>query len=112
MTLLDEMMDRECTLLEKSRVPDGEGGWTATWADGPTFRAAIVKDSGTVAQIAEKQGVTGLYTVTVPRNVTLDFHDAFRSGGKVYRVTTENDSTPGVATFQFNQYRAEEWSIA
>ena len=46
--------------------------------------------------------------------VFMVFHDAFRreSDGKVFRVTKVNDSTPVVATFQFNQYQAEAWELA
>lgn len=112
MTLIDSFKV-PCTLVEKTRVPDGEGGWTTAWADGMGFEAAIVLNSSINARIAEAEGVTGVYTVTTDRNVELDFHDAFRrdSDGQVFRVTKVNDSTPGVATFQFNQYQAEEWSL-
>lgn len=112
MTLIDAFKV-PCTLQEKTRVPDGEGGWTTAWADGASFEAAIVLNSGINARIAEAEGVTGVYTVTTDRNVELDFHDAFRrdSDGQVFRVTKVNDSTPDVATFQFNQYQAEEWSL-
>lgn len=114
MTLLNSMMDKKCVLVEKVRVSDGEGGWTTAWTDGPEFDAAIVKSTGAVALIAEKQGATGVYTVTVSKNVELDFHDAFRrvSDGQVFRITGENDPTPDVATFQFNQYQAETWELA
>lgn len=113
MTLIDAFKV-PCTLLEKTRVPDGEGGWATTWVDTISFNAAIVLDSSINARIAEAEGVTGVYTVTTDRNVALDFHDAFRrdSDGQVFRVTKVNDSTPGVATFQFNQYQAEAWEIA
>lgn len=102
-----------CTLVEKTRVPDGEGGWRTTWTDGPSFNAAIVLDSTINARIAEAEGATGVYTVTTERNVEMDFHDAFRrdSDGQVFRVTKVNDSTPSPATFQFNQYQAEEWAL-
>lgn len=112
MTLIDSFKV-PCTLVEKTRVPDGEGGWTTAWADGAPFEAAIVLDSSINARVAEAEGVTGVYTVTTDRNVELDFHDAFRrdSDGQVFRVTKVNDSTPDVATFQFNQYQAEEWSL-
>ena len=111
---LPESFKVPCTLVEKTRVPDGEGGWTTRWADGPEFAAAIVLDSAMNARVAEAEGVTGVYTVTVDRNVQLDFHDAFRrdSDGQVFRVTKVNDSTPNVATFQFNQYQCEEWSLS
>lgn len=112
MTLIDAFKV-PCTLVEKSRIPDGEGGWTTVWSDGAGFEAAIVLNGSINARIAEAQGVTGVYTVTTDRNVEMEFHDAFRrdSDGQVFRVTKVNDSTPGVATFQFNQYQAEEWSL-
>ena len=112
MTLIDSFKV-PCTLVEKTRVPDGEGGWTTAWADGAPFEAAIVLDSSINARVAEAEGVTGVYTVTTDRNVELDFHDAFRrdSDGQVFRVTKVNDPTPDVASFQFNQYQAEEWSL-
>lgn len=113
MTLIDAFKET-CVLMEKSRISDGEGGWVPTWVDGPEFQAAIVLDSSINARLAEKEGVTGVYTVTTERNVEMDFHDAFRrlSDGQVFRVTKINDSTPSVATFQFNQYQAEAWEVA
>ena len=112
MTLIDAFKV-PCTLVEKTRVPDGEGGWSTQWADSIGFEAAIVLNSSINARIAEAEGVTGVYTVTTDRNVTLDFHDAFRrdSDGQVFRVTKVNDSTPSPASFQFNQYQCEEWSL-
>lgn len=113
MTLIDAFKV-PCTLVERTRIPDGEGGWTTRWVDGPKFDAAIVLDSSATARIAEAEGVTSLYTVTVERNVQLDFHDAFRrdSDGQVFRITKTNDPTPGVASFQFNQYQAEAWELS
>ena len=112
MTLIDSFKV-PCKLVEKMRIPDGEGGWTTQWVDSVSFDAAIVLNSTIDARIAEAQGVTGVYTVTTDRNVRLDFHDAFKriSDGQVFRVTKVNDSTPEVATFQFNQVQAEEWSL-
>lgn len=112
MTLIDAFKV-PCTLVEKTRMPDGEGGWTTAWADGIGFNAAIVLDSSINARVAEAEGVTGVYTVTTDRNVQLDFHDVFRrdSDRQVFRVTKVNDPTPSVATFQFSQVQAEEWSL-
>ena len=50
-----------CTLLERSRVPDGEGGWTTGWADGPKFQAAIVRNSSLAARVAELSARFPLY---------------------------------------------------
>lgn len=105
-----------CTLLERSRVPDGEGGWTTGWADGPQFQAAIVRNSSLAARVAEREGLTNVYTVTTSPNAALEFHDVFRrdSDGQVFRVTSNGDDvqTPDVATFQFQQVSAEEWVLS
>lgn len=112
--LIDTMKER-CTMLDRLTVPDGQGGIVPTWTDGASFDAAIVKDSSITARMAEKQGVTELYTVTVGTNVSLDFHDVFRreSDGAVFRVTSNitDSKTPAVASFQFGQVTAEKWVL-
>lgn len=115
MSLIDSFKT-PCVMLEKKRVPDGEGGFTTEWTDGVQFDAAIVLDNSTLAKIAQKQGVTNLYTVTTSPNAHLDFHDVFRrvSDGQVFRVTSNGDDrkTPSVASFQFEQVSAEEWALS
>lgn len=114
MNLLQEYME-PCRLIEKKRVPDGEGGFTTSWADGIEFQAAVVCDTSMQARAAEKQGVTSLYTVTCGTNARLEYHDVFRrlSDGKIFRVTSDGDDvqTPKRATFQFSQVTAEEWEL-
>lgn len=114
MSLIDTMKTA-CTMLDKTTAPDGLGGFNYAWVDGATFDAAIVRDTSTQARIAEKQGVTELYTVTVDRGVTLNYHDVFRreSDGAIFRVTSyiTDSHTPDVATFQFGQVTAERWVI-
>ena len=113
MSLLTQAME-DVVMLGKTRVPDGEGGFTTEWADGVQFKAAINFDSSMEARTAEKQGVTSLYTVTVPLNCKLEYHDSFRRlrDGKVFRVTSDGDDkiTPTSASFQFAQVTAEEWT--
>lgn len=114
MALFEEMRE-VCTLLEKQRVPDGEGGWNTIWSDGILFEASIVMDSSTTARVAESEGMNSVYTVTVDKNIKLEFHDVFKrmSDGKVFRVTSDyNDKqTPDVATFDFMQVSAEAWAL-
>ena len=104
------------TMLEKTRVPDGEGGFVTNWTEGVQFDAAITFDSSLQAATAEKAGVSSLYTVTTEKSVILEYHDVFRRNrdGKVFRVTSDGDDkyTPPAATFQVRQVRAEEWVIA
>lgn len=112
MSLLTQAME-DVVMLEKKRVPDGEGGFAVKWVDGVPFKAAITFDNSMEARTAEKQGVTSLYTVTVPVNAKLEYHDVFRRvrDGKVFRVTSDGDDkiTPASASFQFAQVTAEEW---
>ena len=113
MSLLTQAME-DVVMLEKKRVPDGEGGYTTDWVDGVQFKAAISFDSSMQARTAEKQGVTSLYTITTPKNANLQYHDVLRRvrDGKVFRVTSDGDDkiTPPSASFQFAQVSAEEWN--
>ena len=112
MSLLTSAME-DVVMLEKKRVPDGEGGFTTDWADGVQFKAAITFDSSMQARTAEKDGVTSLYTVTVPKNAKLEYHDVIKrlEDGKVFRITSDGDDkmTPESASFQVIQVTAEEW---
>lgn len=104
-----------CVMLEKKRIPDGEGGFITSWTEGAEFDAAVVFDSSLEARTAEQQGVSSLYTVTTAKNAKLEYHDVFKrlSDGKIFRVTSDGDDkqTPERATFQFAQVTAEEWSL-
>jgi hypothetical protein len=110
MSLID-VMKEECVMLDKRTVPDGMGGFVPEWVDGAPFMAAIIKDNTLAARVAEKQGVTELYTITVDKGLELDFHDVIRrlSDDAIFRVTSNIDDseTPSVATFQIGQVTAE-----
>lgn len=118
MSLVGLMKDfsEACTLLEKTRVPDGEGGWSTAWVDGMQFEAAITYDTTIQARVAESDGMKATYTVTTDKGTKLDFHDVFRRNrdGQVFRVTSQGDDkkTPPSATFQVSQVAAEEWQLA
>ena len=114
MSLIDELME-PCTMVDKISVPDGLGGFVYRWTDGASFEAAIIKDSTLAARVAEKDGVTEVYTITVPKGVPLAFHDVFRrtSDGAMFRVTSNiaDSQTPNRASFQIGQVTAERWEI-
>lgn len=115
MSLIDDWKE-PCVLVEKKRVPDGEGGFTATWVDGAAFMASIVLDTSTQAVIAEKQGMTKIYRVTTDKNAILDYHDVFRrtSDGETFRVTSDGRDvkTPtNSAITPFSQVTAEPWTL-
>lgn len=114
MSLVEAMMD-DCTLLEKKRQDDGEGGWITTWEDGAKFRAAITLDTSMQARVAESQGVRSLFTVTTSKGIMLEFHDVIRNEktGEYFRVTSEgkDKQSPHVASFDLAQVTAEKWNM-
>lgn len=114
MSLLSEAMEG-CRILDKVTSADGYGGINTSWVDGAPFNAALVLDTSLQAKVAEKQGVTGLYTVTTEKSVILQFHDVFKRvrDGKIFRVTSDGDDkhTPASATLNMRQVSAEEFRI-
>lgn len=114
MSLLSEAMEK-CTMIDKRTSPDGYGGTQTSWVDGAEFQAAIVLDNSLEARIADKQGVTALYTITTIKTVNLQYHDVFRreSDKKIFRVTSDGDDkhTPASAGLNMRQVSAEEWRL-
>ena len=114
MSLLTEAMET-CQMLDKTKAPDGYGGYVNTWSEGVTFNAAITFDTSMQARTAEKQGVTSLYTVTTRKNITLEYHEVFKrlKDGKIFRVTSDGDDkyTPDSASLNMRQVTCEEWEL-
>ena len=114
MSLLDEAMET-CVFLDKKRVDDGYGGFTTTWTEGASFKAAITFDTSIEARLAEVQGVHSLYTVTTAKETVLEYGDVFRrsSDQKIFKVTSDGDDkfTPASAGLDMRQVTAQEWEL-
>lgn len=115
MSMIEESMT-EVVMMEKHGTSDGEGGYIMQWAEGVHFRAAITFDASMQARIADKQGVTSLYTITTVKNAPLQYYDILKrlKDGKIFRVTSDGDDkqTPARAMFgQYLQVTAEEWQL-
>lgn len=115
MSLLEDFA-RKCVLMEKTRQPDGEGGWLPTaWAEGAEFTNYQALDTSMQARIAEKQGVTSVYSVLVAQEVPIDYGDYFkdRETGAVYRVTSRpgEKQAPKSASFSLKYFTAERTEL-
>lgn len=114
MSLLENAYE-DFTIINKSIIDDGYGGTTTTWTDGATIKGAIYFDNSSQMKVARVMGVTSTYTLTVKKNVELDYHTVLRreSDGKIFRTTTNSDDkkTPNSAGLDMRQYDAEEWSL-
>lgn len=114
MTLVDLMME-DAILMNKSKTPDGEGGFVVTWTEGAEISCAIVNNTSIQAKIAEKEGVTSTYTITAKKSVPIEFHDVIKrvSDGKIFRITSDagDKESPMASTLDMAQYSAEKWSL-
>ena len=110
MSLLDDFASK-CVLMEKTRVPDGEGGYYIDWTDGAEFTAYQSLDTSMEARAAEKQGVTSGYSALVDKAVPIEYGDYFKEkeSGTVYRVTSHPDEkqAPKSASFTLKFFTAE-----
>jgi len=114
MSLIDKMTD-DYTILTKTYVDDGIGGFSPRYVDGVTIQGAMVFDASMQARVAESQGVTSVYTLTTKKNIVLEYHDVLRRArdGKIFRVTSDGDDkyTPNGAGLNMRQVTCEEWTL-
>lgn len=114
MSLLDDFASK-CVLMEKTRTPDGAGGYIVAWAEGAEFLNYQALDTSMEARRAEKEGVTSLYSVLVDKAVPIEYNDVFKdkTTGETYRVTSnpENKQAPKSSTMQLKYFTAERWAL-
>lgn len=114
MSLIDDFMC-DCVFMNKAKLPDGEGGFVTEWTEGAEIKIAIVHDTTMQARIAEKEGVTSLYTLTTFKENKLEFHDVIKrlSDNKIFRVTSNSEDveSPPTSTLDMAQVTAERWEL-
>lgn len=96
---------------------DGYGGYATSYTPGATFDGVLVLDNSINAQVAQKEGVTGVYTLTVDKIIRLPWHTVFKkiSGenlvGTFFRVTDRDDkSTPNGSSIVMRTMNVEEYA--
>lgn len=101
----------DCRMMDKRTIADGYGGVTVELVPGAEFRAAIVMDSTTEAQIAQQNGLKTIYKILTGELVSLTQGDIVQrmEDGLTLRVTSNarDMSTPKVAQAKFRQVNAE-----
>ena len=110
MSLLNDFA-RSCVLMGKTRVPDGEGGYTLDWAEGATFWNYQALDTSMEARRAEKEGVTSVFSALVDEALPIEYGVYFKDSetGLTYRVTSNpsEKESPRSATFALKYFTAE-----
>ena len=103
-------------IYNMSTQNDGYGGYSTSYEAGATFDGVLVLDDSLQAQVAEKQGVTGVYTLTYDKVLHLPWHTVFKkiSGEKLvgtyFRVTSKDENaTPATSTLNLRNVKCEEF---
>jgi len=114
MSLLDSFA-RPCVLMEKTRDPSPEGGWVTAWKEGASFKSYQYFDSSMEARMAQREGVTSVYSVLVDKDFPIEYNDAFKdlSTGATYRVTSrpKEKVAPASSSFNLKFFTAERWEL-
>ena len=114
MSLLEDSQ-RACVIMEKTREPDGAGGYHTTWTEGLFFLNYQALDTSLEARIAEKQGVTSVYTAMVEKTVPVEYGDYYKdlATGEIYRITSNPDEkkAPASSTLQLKAFTAERKAL-
>ena len=114
MSLLTEAFE-DFVVINKTTVPDGYGGTTTIYTEGIPIQGAMPYDNSTQTKIAQAMGVKNTYTLTVRKNVELDYHTILkRTRDNIYfRLTSgaDDNKTPKSAGLNMRQYDAEEFAI-
>lgn len=114
MSLLSEAME-SCTMLDKTTVPDGYGGFISQYVPGASFMAACPLMSSNEALVAAQMETKTRYNVLTNKSINLQYHDVFKRDrdGKIFRVTSDgdDDKTPESAALNVRKVQAEEWEL-
>ena len=112
--LIEKMMDK-CCILNHVREDDEYGGYVDEWTDGASFDATIIKNSTTEAIVAEKQGISEIFTVVTSKRFRLSYHDVFKrlSDNQIFRVTSndKDSEAPEMSTVKISKVTAEKWEL-
>lgn len=115
-SLLSAFKDKQaCVVLNRSRIPDGQGGYKNAWVDGITFYPSWEYEAAPEITVAEQQGVSRVYRIYVDKSLDLQHHEVFRriSTGQTYRVTNPGTDrhTPASSAMDLRLIEVEIWDL-
>lgn len=112
MNLLESMMT-PCRMMDRITTDDPYGGTISRWVPGASLQALIRKDSSSEVLIAEKNGMTELYTVVIHKPLRLRQNDVIMrvSDNETFRITSDSLDwdAPEAATVKIAKATAERW---
>ena len=116
MSLIEEMTE-EFTILTKTYVDDGLGGFVPSYVDGITITGALGYTNSLPTRVAQAQGVQATYSFYTSE-IELEYHDVLKrvKDGKIFRVTKDgkDEIAPKSASPEIAKMRrvsCEEWTL-
>lgn len=115
-TILEQYVDDVggYVVLNRILTSDGLGGQTYTIVEGLEFDGLILLNTSIQGQVAEQQGVTGIYTFAYPKNLSIPPRTILRriKDGKVFRtVNLDGNAMPDISTFDLKVTRLEDYTL-
>lgn len=114
MSLL-EQFGKPYAFMEKTRTPDGEGGFNTEWAEGARLTVFERHDTTIEAQQAENKALASTYTFLLDKNISLTQNDVIKrlEDGQTFRITqpSNEDVTPEMSSLNLTAVKAERWVL-
>lgn len=110
----DEGILGQYVVLNRNLTSDGLGGQEYTIVEGLTFEGVLILNTSIEGQIAQKQGVTGIYTFAYPKNLNIPPKTILRrvKDGKIFRTTDiDGVPTPDMSTLDMKTTRLEDYTL-
>lgn len=105
----------DLVMVDRKTASDGLGGFGEIFTDGAVFQGAITTNQSMETRIAQAQGVTSVYTIITPKNVSIRFNDIVKrkKDNTYYRITSNplDMETPLVANISYYQMTAENFIL-
>ena len=109
--LLDDF-GKICVFKEKTRTPDGEGGFTKSYVQGAAVSVALFANQSLEAQKAMAQGARSIYTLNFDKSITLAYDEYIKraSDSAIFRITSDpsDNETPSVTDLDRRTATAEK----
>lgn len=101
--------------MDKKSVSDGMGGFGYEYTEGAEFKGLISTVNTLERVIAEQQGATGVYKITVDKSSGIEYNDVVKRvrDGQHFRITTnpEDVQSPASSQIQIKQSICERFTI-
>lgn len=104
----------EFVVMNINLTDDGYGGQAYRVVEGLHFNAVLILGNSIQAEIAQKQGVTGIYTLAYPKSLDIPARTVIRriKDGKYLRtIELDGNPMPDESSIEVKVTRAEDYTL-